>query len=181
MKKILDLGCGANRIENAIGMDKTKLKGVNVVHDAEKFPYPFKANYFDEVYCNHILEHLSDTVKTMEEIHRITKNDGSVFITVPHFSSKSAWIDPTHKKAFSLATFDYFAEKAKFAYYSKARYVVVKKRLKYAIRTDLPFIEKLFCAIIQFFADLNPYFCERIWLYWVGGFSLVEVELKVIK
>ena len=40
---MLDIGCGLRKVEGSVGMDKFKLKGVDVVHDMEKIPYPFKA------------------------------------------------------------------------------------------------------------------------------------------
>jgi ubiquinone/menaquinone biosynthesis C-methylase UbiE len=41
------------------------------VYDFEKFPYPFEDNTFDEIYCSHVLEHMSDLGKVMEEFTRV--------------------------------------------------------------------------------------------------------------
>ena len=48
-KKILDLGCGRNKVPGAIGLDLFPVPGVDVVHDLEAFPYPFENNSFDEI------------------------------------------------------------------------------------------------------------------------------------
>lgn len=36
-------------------------------------------------------------------------------------------------------------------------------------------------AIIDFFANLSPIFCSRLWCFWVGGFEEYEIHFKVIK
>ena len=51
---------------------------------------------------------LPNVGKTIEELHRISKPNGTIYILCPHFSSASAFLDPTHKKFFSNRTFDYF-------------------------------------------------------------------------
>lgn len=64
MKK-LHLGCGEDIKEGYINLDFLKMDGVDVVHNLNKFPYPFEDNQFDEVYASHILEHLDDLAKVM--------------------------------------------------------------------------------------------------------------------
>lgn len=69
--KILDVGCGTAKIKGAIGIDRIKLDGVDIVHDLNKFPWLFKDKTFDEIYMNDIIEHLDDTIKVMEECCRL--------------------------------------------------------------------------------------------------------------
>ena len=64
----LNLGCGNDIKKGYVNLDSKKLKGVNVTHNLEKFPYPFKNNELDYVIAYHIIEHLPDMIKTMEEI-----------------------------------------------------------------------------------------------------------------
>ena len=45
--KILDLGCGENKIKGAIGLDNVNLKSVDIVHDLIHFPYPFESKSID--------------------------------------------------------------------------------------------------------------------------------------
>jgi predicted SAM-dependent methyltransferase len=56
----LNFGCGEEIMEGFVNMDILKLEGVDVAHDFNKFPYPFKDNEFDEIYTSHVLEHLED-------------------------------------------------------------------------------------------------------------------------
>ena len=60
------------------------------------------------MHAQDVIEHLSDTIRVMEEIHRISRNGARVHITVPHFSSANAYTDPTHCRLFSYFSFDYF-------------------------------------------------------------------------
>ena len=69
-----------------VNSNMTQLNGVDIIHDLEKIPYPFKDGCFDEIYCSHILEHLSDLVAIMEELYRISKNKTKIKILVPYFS-----------------------------------------------------------------------------------------------
>ncbi len=107
-KMRLNLGCGSKILPGYINLDKFQIPGVDVVHDLEKYPYPFKANTFLEVECNMILEHINDLVSIMKELHRICKHGALLKIKVPYFSCASNFIDPTHKRLFSYYSFDFF-------------------------------------------------------------------------
>ena len=43
----------------------------------------FKADSFDLVLCNHVLEHVSEDNKALKELYRILKPSGTAIITVP--------------------------------------------------------------------------------------------------
>ena len=66
--KKLNLGCGKDIKKGYINIDQSKLDGVDVVHDLNKYPWPFPKNYFDEVYARDAIEHLKDIFKVMNEI-----------------------------------------------------------------------------------------------------------------
>lgn len=40
---------------------------------------PFENNEFDVVFCNHVLEHIPDDIKAMQELYRVLKPGGLVF------------------------------------------------------------------------------------------------------
>ncbi|MCI5059303.1 MAG: class I SAM-dependent methyltransferase, partial [Flavobacteriales bacterium] len=111
--------------------DIAKLDGVDVIHDLEQFPWPFEDNSFEKIYMKDVLEHLSNTIKTLEEIHRIAKPGCEIFIAVPYWNSWEAITDPTHKKNFNEFTFEFF-DPSKWRcqdrpYYSKARFKIKKQ------------------------------------------------------
>lgn len=45
---------------------------------------PFKDNEFDMIICNHVLEHIPDDTKAMQEIYRILKPGGKAILQVPY-------------------------------------------------------------------------------------------------
>jgi SAM-dependent methyltransferase len=125
--KKLDLGCGRAKREGFVGVDSLDLPGVDVCHDLNCFPYPFDDDQIDEVWMDQVLEHLSEPVKVMEEIHRICRNSAKVTVGVPYFRSHYAVIDPTHRNFFSAQWFAYFDPQHCFCdryQYSGARFSV---------------------------------------------------------
>ncbi len=108
--KILDLGCGNAKEEGALGIDYRAQPGVDIVYDLDNYPWPLESDSFDLVVCKHIIEHLNNVVRTMEEIHRILKKGGIVKIYTPHFSNVMSFKDPTHRWHFTFESFDYFVE-----------------------------------------------------------------------
>src|SRR3989338_2817986 len=86
-KKALDGGCGQRKLPGATGMDKSKISGVNIVHDVNKTPWPLEDNSFDIVLFNQSLEHIEDVSSALEEARRVLKVRGRLVIQVPYFLS----------------------------------------------------------------------------------------------
>ena len=107
-KKVLHVGPGLNEIKNTISIDINNSLNPDIIWDLNKNPWPIDSNSIDSIIALNVLEHLNDTVKTIEELHRITKPNGTIYILCPHFSSAGAFADPTHKSFFSNRTFDFF-------------------------------------------------------------------------
>ncbi len=124
---MLDLGCGLRKRIGAVGIDVNPRSQADVVHDLNRFPYPFPPNSFDEIFCDNVVEHLDDVVKVMGELHRIAKPLALVTIIVPFFPHRYANTDPTHKHFFGLHSFDYFVEGTSNAdfLYSNARFELI--------------------------------------------------------
>tara|TARA_B100000519_G_scaffold190706_1_gene190436 strand:- start:717 stop:1322 length:606 start_codon:yes stop_codon:yes gene_type:complete len=118
---VLDLGCGENKIPNAIGLDNVALPGVDVVHDLMTFPYPFENQKFDKIYLCHVIEHfkIKDINKIFNECHRLLNRNGYLIITVPHVFSISAFIDPTHKSYFTFGSGGFWSKNNIKAYYTE--------------------------------------------------------------
>ncbi len=202
-KIILNLGCGTAKIPGALGVDRVYIEGfVDVVHDLDTFPYPFEESSVDEAWLIFTLEHLEDPFKVLEEVYRILKPGGQVFIRVPHYSSCYCWGELTHKRAFSSGFWLVFSHQGNNSrhYYTPARYSLVDLRVKYFLtyprvkwhRGDTwnphwenyfiigPLI-KIFVSVVQFFIDLSPQIFERFWCYYVGGAAEVCAVLKAEK
>jgi SAM-dependent methyltransferase len=128
-KRKLHLGCGTIILPDYVNVDLLPLPGIDVVHDLAVLPWPFEDGQFDEVIAIDIIEHLPSVVKTMEEIHRITKPNAKVIIRTPYYNSWDATADPTHLHFFNENSFDVFDPQTPMGksrnYYSNASFRIV--------------------------------------------------------
>ena len=138
-KKILDVGCGDAKVKGSIGIDSIKLPGVDIVHDLNKYPWPFKKETFDEIYMLNVIEHLPDTIKVMEEVYRILKKGGKVHIVTVYWNHRHSVTDPQHVSFFNELTWDFFTGKRK-DYYTKARFKMEKFKFTYDKAASIIFL-----------------------------------------
>ena len=133
--------------------------GVDIIHNLESFPYPFEDSIFDEILCQDVLEHV-EYIDVLRELHRILKPGGIIKIRVPHYSSFRNFVDPTHKKRFSIKTFDFFVKSPnnKRAYYFDYHYSdIISKRLLFQKSKITPInyiIEPLFNSFPKLLENL---------------------------
>ncbi len=106
--KSLDLGCGNNKQPGMIGIDINPRSDADIVHDLNRFPYPFEDSTFDEIHADNTVEHLEHISSVMEELHRISRPGALIRITVPYFRARWAFVDPTHRHFFTVDSFGYF-------------------------------------------------------------------------
>lgn len=132
MKRILDIGCGRNKRPGAVGIDRVRLPGVDLVQDLNRFPYSFANETFDEVYAVHVIEHMDSILRVMEEIHRISKPGALVTVITPHYTDPVSWQDPTHKWHLSSYSFNYFTPEYHTNHYSPARFRILTRDLELA-------------------------------------------------
>lgn len=188
----VDIGCGTRKVRGAIGVDTLPVPGVDVVADINH-GLPFRESSVDVVYCYHILEHVDDFLGTMNEIWRVCRPGGLVFVKVPHAASTFVtWKDPTHRRGLSIATFAYFDDTYfdgyAFAYYSKARFRIERAKLKFTLSSrdksvtlswQRRVVNKLFDALANR-SRRWQYFCERFWGP-VVGIEEADLVLRAIK
>jgi predicted SAM-dependent methyltransferase len=175
MTKKLNLGCGKDVKQGYINLDSARLKGVDVVWNLEKYPWPFKDDTFDEVLAIDVLEHLSDKIKPLEELWRITKDNAKIIIQVPNWNCEDAWVDPTHKQPYTNKSFDFFDPenfhcKDRF-YLTRARFRIIKKKFYIKLlRFTLIIQNRLLRSVI---ALLSQYFN--------GVLRTIVFELRTVK
>lgn len=177
---VLDLGCGTRKRHGSIGADLLPLPGVDVVCDLTQFPYPFAESTADEIHLNHVIEHLDNPVKALEEVWRIARPGAAVYIRVPHFTGRYAWKDPTHKRCFTSESFDYFGE-TPYSYYTPARFAVRSVRLIYFLELPCRRILAWWGDLVQRLLDRHPTFAERFVAYLVGGIDEIQATLVTTK
>jgi SAM-dependent methyltransferase len=172
MPRNLNLGCGMQPLPRAVNVDKVPTTSADIHHDLDVFPYPLPADYFDEIHCIDVLEHLKDLVAVMEEIHRLGRDGCHVYIVVPHFSSSNSYTDPTHRHHLGYHSFDYFTGGNQWGFYTEKRFRCLKRELVFhPIRKNT-----LVCRV----ANRWPGFYERH-LTWMLPAWFVSVELSVAK
>jgi SAM-dependent methyltransferase len=169
---ILNLGCGQVRRPDAINLDVVESVNADVVHDLNRRPWPFPDGSFTEVHANDVLEHLHDTVETMRELHRVCRDGAIVNLTVPHFSSVGAFVDPTHRRFFAAGTFDYFKEGHHLAYYGAGAYRVKK--------LQIVFWQSLVNKLVWRLANRFPEGYEKRWA-WLFPARFIFAQLEVVK
>ncbi len=62
---------------------------------------PFNDNEFDVIFCNHVLEHITDDTKAMQELFRVLKPNGYGIIQIPQDLSRASTFEDetiTNKK-----------------------------------------------------------------------------------
>lgn len=110
----VNLACGQTKEEGWVGVDVVRCPGVDIVHNLNRFPWPFKNGSVDEVFVSHYIEHVPlDTPRGdglllfFDELYRIMKVGAKATIIAPYYTSMRCWQDPTHRRAISEATFLY--------------------------------------------------------------------------
>jgi len=133
----LHLGCGQNYRKGWINVDKVHSVKADVYHDLEVTPWPFADDSvgFIEMYA--VLEHLSDTLASLGELHRILQPGGTVHIHVPYACSVWAFQDPTHKRYFTERTLDYVKDGFDYNFYTNVRFEIVKAELTAGTNSSL--------------------------------------------
>lgn len=106
----LDVGCGKKKRPGSVGLDCVPGTDADLLCDLGRFPWPLRSDSFTTIWCWDVLEHLPNTVRVMEELHRIGRPGARIHINTPHFASIQSWEDPTHVKHFAASSFDYFCE-----------------------------------------------------------------------
>jgi len=153
-KKILDLGCGFGNHSFllhekgasvfAVDIEKefvevVSLKKKLVDYDistivGDGFFLPFKENSFDGVVCTHTIEHIRNPQKFLQEIHRVLRKEGFLYLTLPNY------LFP-YEPHFNVPLVPFLPKNiSKFL----LKHVFYKKGLKRINKTweDIPFLEE---------------------------------------
>ena len=95
----IDLGCGPNKKEGFVGLDKIEFPGVDHNYDIGKEVWPFADGAVEEAYSSHFVEHLTavERVHFCNELYRVLIDGGKCTLIVPHWNNLRAYGDPTHQ------------------------------------------------------------------------------------
>ncbi|MCX6596408.1 MAG: methyltransferase domain-containing protein [Acidobacteria bacterium] len=174
--EILDVGCGIKKYPGAIGIDRLPGTAADIVHDLDHFPWPLPDSSFDQLRLIHVIEHVGDVIRTMEELHRLGRNGARVVIATPHYTDFSSFCDPTHRWHLNSFSLRYFgADNAGFGYYSAVKFREISVYVKLLALWRYLGFELLVNAFPRFRRFWEFYLC-----YIVRG-KVIEWELEVIK
>ena len=164
--KVLDLGCGRNKLPGAIGLDHHPDADADVLADMEQGFLPFRDESFDAVHLSHVIEHVREPVRLMEECWRVLKIGGRLTVITPHYTHWTSWGDPTHYHHFGSHALRHFADPASTVHY-RCRYRLISLELRC---TALP--AKIMKAL---FGD------ERFERTWAKFFPIREIIAELCK
>ncbi len=156
--KLLDMGCGDGFFLEKIKDLELKKYGIDISEKrikraskksnakllqcpAEKTP--FENNFFDIVVCTDVLEHVQDSTQVINEIKRIVKKNGIIFISFPN---EKLWMFcraillrfpikiPDHLNSFSIKPLDLkFGIKHNFEKYVPHKFFSLSKVIGYNV------------------------------------------------
>jgi SAM-dependent methyltransferase len=173
---VLDIGCGINKFPGAIGLDRSLSTRADVIADLDRFPYPLRDSSFREIRAIHVIEHVADVIKMMEEVHRLLAPGGRLFIATPHYTDFSSFCDPTHRWHLNSFSLRYFGDDhAGFGYYSAARFHEISVRVRLLALWRYLGFEILVNRFRRFRRFWEYYLC-----YIVRG-KVIEWELQAVK
>lgn len=172
----LHLGCGQNKIKGWINCDVSSEIDPDKIIDLEK-KLPFERDSIEEVLAEHVLEHITNFIPLMHELHRICKDKSQIKIKVPFYSSWGQFNDPTHVRFFTPFTFNYF-QKGTYSHEVGCEKDLFKVR-KVKINFGVGRVKKL-NGIFNPILNINHGFYCRF-LAWIIPATEIEYELEVVK
>jgi glycosyltransferase involved in cell wall biosynthesis len=108
----LNLGCGHRRPLTMTNVDVRADVDADLVHDLERTPWPFPADYAEEVWFEKSLEHMGADFATfqamMAELYRVCRAGARVVITAKHPWTNGFVHDPTCVRAVSPVVMSVF-------------------------------------------------------------------------
>jgi len=110
-KLILEVGCGGGKYtftpaasgENVVylDIDKPKMKLQNFIR-SDACHLPFRDRTFTEIYARHVIEHLNEPSRFLQDSNRLLETSGKIHVWCPNFLSSNATKDPTHRHVFNF-------------------------------------------------------------------------------
>jgi SAM-dependent methyltransferase len=107
----LHLGSGGRPLAGFYNVDHLPLPGVDIVADLNEPLAELPDDCVEAVYSRHTLEHIARLLELLAELHRVTRPDARLEISVPHFSNPYGYSDPTHVRFFGVYSFFYFCDR----------------------------------------------------------------------
>lgn len=101
---ILDLGSGDEFLKKPLESENNKYFSLDIEDlNFEKDEFKFENEKFDLIICLAVIEHIQDPSIFMNEIFRVLKKNGYLFMSTPNwkYCKNEFYNDPTHKKPYT--------------------------------------------------------------------------------
>ena len=123
----LQIGCGWDKMDNTVNIDKASEVKPDIVVDIEK-GLPFPDNSFDKIFSYHCLEHIRPEYWkfVLNEIFRIAKNECVLEMKLP-FDNVGQRTNADHYRTFSWHSFDQLKEDGLREYYADLKLVNLRR------------------------------------------------------
>lgn len=110
-----NFGCGTNKREDYVNVDKFIASQPDLLWDLEQCPWPIETNAASHVLFNHSLEHMGQSpdifIAIFKELYRICDANAIIQINVPHPNHDNFKDDPTHVRAITPMTLALFSKR----------------------------------------------------------------------
>jgi len=87
----------------------------------------------NEILALDVIEHLNDVINFLDECWDLLVAKGVLRIKACGWQNPNYWVDPTHQRAFTLRSFDYFDPETdlgqRYGFYTAKRWRIVDKHL----------------------------------------------------
>jgi hypothetical protein len=95
----LNLGCGVQRMEGWVNVDRQPQTGPDLEFDLTRSPWPLADDCAHEANLSHVLEHVGSAFRTvLQELYRVCRDGALIHIRVPGPTHEWFWTDPEHDR-----------------------------------------------------------------------------------
>lgn len=115
-KVVLNVGCGNEYLTTptegkvVINIDLNEEVKCDLVMDLEKDKFPFEDGRIFGIVAKHVVEHVWNRDKFMNEMWRVLEPGGKIYIETPKAGTNAYWKDPTHISGWVPDTFRYYCD-----------------------------------------------------------------------
>lgn len=125
----LNLGCGQDYRKGYWNVDSENVHADEQA-DLRILPWRWPDNSAEEIMMNGVLEHLPDTIGTVNEVWRVLEHGGLFVGSYPFCASTFAFRDPSHVRYFDEKIWDYWDFwKNRVPWAGKARFHILEVKL----------------------------------------------------
>lgn len=174
MKKIrrINIGSGRKVLKGWDNLDNHRKFGANVIMDLEK-PLKIKSNTYDYVLFENTIEHMSNPLRVMEEIFRITKVGGKICVIVPY--GRGVWDSIDHRKEFWIITMLDLIDSGDFETSISGKI----ESIRFKVNPARGIYYKIKVALFNALTRLHPKFVDKTFLqYFYDGLFLEVIYEK---